>query len=262
MVDVEDDDIIVFDLEPEHTPAPEVESFDDRLKQALAQASIDLLKKHYRRRLSEMNEPGFFALCRELSVRRIAPSFRGLVKGEWLSGNATADFMLAYADLQWLSFTYPDQQVDWSKAQGIFDPATLHRTAKYLLYDGRRKPHQLVAYLQLTARQQIECLWIRLVHASNLERATAHKRTAAARAIAFAIHKHDRRPEADKHETIDVRVELWHLAELADWSPQYTADLYRMKTGVELPRNVVARHLESIQKALPSKREKRRTKKK
>ncbi len=76
-----------------------------------------------------------------------------------------------------------------------------------------------------------------------------HLRWPIARArIADGIKAHDRRAQADQDATIKRRADLWLCAELADWKPQRTADLFAMLTGEVLPRNVVAKQLDKLPK--------------
>jgi hypothetical protein len=58
----------------------------------------------------------------------------------------------------------------------------------------------------------------------------------------------DRRSAGEQDATIRRRLDLWICAEIGDWKPQRTADLYEMKTGEAIARNLVAKQLAKIPK--------------
>jgi hypothetical protein len=221
----------------------------ERLKLALQAVSAKKLKSSFIDQIKLGNDEAALRVSAELTTRRIAPCFRGLpVKREWWSGNPDTDFIIMAADLQWLVSAYPDHRTEWSRAQSVFDPRKFKRAAQYLHWDGCRTAGQIAKALGLTEQQQRECAWIQCLHVERW-RQRLHMRWPIAHAkIAAGIKAHDRRTEADQEATIKRRADLWLCAELADWKPQRTADLFAMLTGDTLPRNLVGKQLAKLPK--------------
>lgn len=64
--------------------------------------------------------------------------------------------------------------------------------------------------------------------------------------IASAVRSGDKRDVVSQEATILRRKHLWLCGEMAGWKPQRAADLYHMKTGIVLARNVVDNQLGKI----------------
>lgn len=189
------------------------------------------------------------AVGAELSERGIAPCFRGLTFDDWLKDNPDAEHILAMCDLQWIATRYPNHKPAWVRMQGIFDPCKFMKTAKFALWDGRRAPGQIAKGLGLSEGQQQECHRIRCLHVARWWEGLAPRKDIAYARIAGAVRLNDLRDSANKDNTIQRRQDLWLCAELGNWKPQRTADLYAMKTGIVLQRNIVANQLGKIQKS-------------
>lgn len=220
----------------------------ERLTEVLALVSPERLKATFIDQLKQGNQDGALLVSAEMTRRGIAPCFRGLpVRREWWTGTDT-DFALMVADLQWIVARHPKHQTEWERAQAIFDPRKFDQTAAYLHWNGNRTAGQVAKALGLTEAQQRECAWIQCLHVERW-RQRLHIRWPIARTrIAEGIKAHDRRPQAEQDATIGRRSDLWLCAELADWRPQRTADLFAMLTGEVLPRNVVAKQLGKLPK--------------
>jgi hypothetical protein len=235
-------------LSPPASKQPTMQQRRERLDEVLALVNTDRLKATYLDQLKQGNQDGALLVSAELTRRGIAPSFRGLpVRREWWMGTDT-DFVLMTADLQWIVARHPQHQTEWERAQAIFDPRKFDAAAAYLHWNGNRTAGQVAKALGLTDAQQRECAWIQCLHVERW-RQRLHTRWPIARAkIADGIKAHDRRAHADQDATIKRRSDLWLCAELADWKPQRTADLFAMLTGEALPRNVVAKQLDKLPK--------------
>lgn len=235
-------------LSPEASEHPTMQRRRERLAEVLALVSPDRLKATYLDQLKQGNQDGALLVSAEMTRRGIAPCFRGLpVRHEWWMGTDT-DFVLMVADLQWIVARHPEHLTEWERAQAIFDPRKFDAAAAYLHWNGNRTAGQVAKALGLTEAQQRECAWIQCLHVERW-RQRLHTRWPIARAkIAEGIKAHDRRPQGDQDATIARRANLWLCAELADWKPQRTADLFAMLTGEVLPRNVVAKQLDKLPK--------------
>ena len=220
----------------------------ERLAEVLALVSLDRLKATLLDQLKQGNQEGALLVSAEMTRRGIAPCFRGLPAQKVWWGGTDTDFALMTADLQWIVAKHPEHQTEWERAQAIFDPRKFDAAAAYLHWNGNRTAGQVAKALGLTDAQQRECAWIQCLHVERW-RQRLHTRWPIARAkIAEGIKAHDRRPQADQDATINRRSDLWLCAELADWKPQRTADLFAMLTGEVLPRNVVAKQLDKLPK--------------
>ena len=225
----------------------------DRLTLALKSASVEQLKFLFIKHATKLNTPGALRVSAELTARGIPPCFRGihdrdswLPAGSWLP--VEAKLILLIADIQWIVVAYPKHETGWERAQHVYDPAKLEKTAEYLLWDGRRSPGQVATALGLTEQMQRECVWVQFLQVARWNERLQKRLPIAAAKIASAINATDKRNRAEKDATIKRRVNLWHCAELAGGNPQRTADLYLMLTGETLPRNVVAGQLAKLPK--------------
>lgn len=263
----------------------EKENKEQQLADALRAASPDRLRMALADQLRQGNVRASLRVSAALTERGVAPCFRyesptgyctlprredfilsatrrqeleseGAVvirddeatQGEPSALSGKAEFILLCADLQWIATTYPKHKPEWNRAAGIFDPAKLMRTAAYLYWDGQRTPGQIAKALALSEQQQRECAWIQCLHVERWKH-RLHKRQAIARArITAPVREGDKRAKGDQDTTIERRSDLWLCAELADWKPQRTATLYAMKTGLPLPRNLVAKQLAKLPK--------------
>lgn len=227
---------------------PGIQQRRERLAKVLALVSPERLKTTFLDQLKQGKQDGALLVSAEMTRRGIAPCFRGLpVRKEWWMGTDT-DFILMAADLQWIVARYPEHRTEWERAQAIFHPCKFDKAAAYLHWDGNRTAGQVAKALGLTEAQQRECAWIQCLHVERW-RQRLHIRWSIARTkIAEGIKAHDRRPQAAQDATITRRSDLWLCAELADWKPQRTADLFAMLTGEVLPRNVVAKQLGKLPK--------------
>jgi len=217
-----------------------------RMAHTMQGASTDHLKAEYLKRIVGLSEKHALAVGVELSMRGVAPCFRDIPFDPWFKDNVEADCILAKCDMQWIAIRYPNHLPAWQRVRGIFDPARFARTASYTIWDGRRSPGYLSKALALTDNQQRECRLIQCLHVSRWRESLLKRRPVMEARIATAVRSGDKRDVASQDETIRRRKDLWLCAELADWKPQRTADLYGMKTGIVLARNVVDNQLGKI----------------
>lgn len=229
-----------------------------RLSAVLAAAPIELILSKYRHAaLFDANEVAALRLGGELDRRGIAPVFRMLdVLCDELVPDARQ--IVALADLQWLCARYPDHIPAWDRLRGVFDKgeAKALRAARFALWNGHRRPGQLVKALALTEMQLQELAWLIPAHVGRLRRSILERRHGAVNRIAETLSSsRDRRGPEEQAKTLRRREVLWLCAELAGWRPKRTAELFAMMPeGQELPRNVVGRQLDAIRAALSSKR--------
>lgn len=225
------------------------ESARSKLAFLIKGASTEYLKGEFLKQAGQLKVDMALMLSAELTARGIPPCFRGIptTSGLWM-GATEAKLILMIADLQWIVASYPGHRCEWERAQSIYDLAKLEKTAEYLLYDGRRTPGQIAQALGLTDSQQRECAWIQCLHIERWRKRLYLRLPVAASRITNAIRATDKRTVAEQDATIKTRRDLWLCAELADWKPQRTANLYAMLTGETMPRNAVANQLAKLPK--------------
>jgi hypothetical protein len=221
----------------------------ERLTLALCSASTDRLKAAFIDQARRGNTQAALMVSAEMTRRGIAPCFRGLpVKPEWWCSDPDVSFAFMAADLQWIVASHPDHRTDWDRAQALFKRKTFRQAAEYLHWEGNRTAGQVAKAVGLTEDQQRECAWVQCLHVARW-RQRLHMRWPIAQArISAAIKGRDRRPAEEQDSTITRRANLWLCAELADWKPQRTTDLYAMLTGETLPRNLVGKQLAKLPK--------------
>jgi len=218
-----------------------------RLTLALKSASSDRLKAAFIDQLKQLNIDGALRVSAELTARGIAPCFRGIFdKSEWWLNIPDADFILMVADLQWIVAEYPNHKPEWERANPIFDSRRFRKAAEYLHWEGRRTAGTIAKAMALSEQQQRECAWIQYIHVERWRGRMLIRLPIAQGRITSAVRDRDRRAIVDQDVTIKRRGDLWLCAELADWKPQRTANLYKSMTGESLPRNVIARQLEKL----------------
>jgi hypothetical protein len=227
---------------------PDEASHKKKVALALQRASTDQLKTSLASQMTQPNIKGALLVSEELTARGIAPCFRGisLEKLAW-----TGDFLsliLTIADLQWIVARYPDHVPEWERLKSLFDTKKFRDTAEYLHYNGRREPGQIAKALALTEDQQRECSWIQCLGVARWRERLTRRLPIAQSRIESAIRETDKRSSADQDQTIKRRSDLWLCAELGNWKPQRTADLYAMMTGEVLQRNAVANQLAKLPK--------------
>lgn len=238
-------DIILDDLSPD-----DQDTRPARLKRALRSAATNLLMTAYLKQIEEFSSAAALMVGAELTARGIAPVFRNIPNDDpWWKDNPEVDRIIAIADLRWIATIYPKHRPEWQRLRGIFDPCKFDRAADYALWEGRRTPGQLVKGLSLSEGQQMECHWLKCLHVARHRESMEKRRSVAAAQIRSAVQAHDRRSQSDQDATVALRLTIWECATLADWKPQRTADILKMKTGLEMPRGNVARHMEKIRQA-------------
>lgn len=228
-----------------------------RLAAALAAAPLDNLLSRYRRELAHrdfavQSDAAANRLAEELDRRGIAPVFR--VLRDDLDHCPYLIEHVALRDLIWLRQRHPAHKVAWLQHRGVFHPDDdkALKAMRHLLWEGRRPPAQLIKALALTLEQAAELAWIIPAPIAARRRKIAGQRDRVAEKIAGAVRgSRDRRSDAEKDATIRRRAAIWQAAELADWSPTRTAELFAMMPGGEpLPRNVIGNQLAAIKEAL------------
>lgn len=217
-----------------------------RMALAMQSATTEQLKAEYLKRVAGLSEKGALALGVELSMRGVAPCFRDIPYDPWFKNNIEVDCILAKCDLQWIAVRYPNHLPQWQRVQGIFDPSKFARTAEYLIWNGQRSPGYLSKALALTDSQQRECRLIQCLHVSRWRERLLKRRPLMEARITGFVRSTDQRDATSQDETIHRRKDLWLCGEMANWKPQRTADLYSMKTGLVLARNVVDNQLVKI----------------
>jgi hypothetical protein len=225
-----------------------LEEKHQQLRAALEAAPIARLKELYADRIANDNTPTTIELGAEFCRRGIAPCFRGIGHDWFHAGHPDTDRLLAICDMQWIVARYPKHRPEWKRLSSIrdSDQKSFLKAADYVLYGGRRTAGQVAKALGLTTDQQRECLWIQRLDVARWRVSLMKRWPTMQGRITDAIRRIDLRDETAQDETIARRQDLWLCAEIADWKPQRTADLYAMKTGVVLARNLVANQLDKI----------------
>lgn len=218
-----------------------------RLAMALKSASTAKLKSAFADQIKQLNTEAALRVSAELTARGIAPCFRGTFdKHEWWLNLPEADFILMAADLQWIVAEYPNHEPEWERAKPVFKPRKFRKAVEYLHWEGRRTAGQIAKAMALTEQQQRECIWIQCLHVERWRGRMLKRLSLAETRIQTAIRSNDKRPTVEQDATIKRRADLWLCAELADWKPQRTANLYKRMTGEVLQRNVVAKQLDKL----------------
>jgi hypothetical protein len=223
-----------------------------RLLAALAAAPLCRLKSLYADRIADANEGATLELGAEFCRRGIAPCFRGIAHDWFFAGHPDVDRLLAICDIQWVAARHPKHEPGWKRLAGIHDPALFLKTADYIIWGGQRTPGQIAKALDLSLDQQRECQWIQRLDVVRWREALARRAPAMRTRITNTVRRNDRRDEAEQDATIARRNDLWLCAEMANWRPQRTADLYAMKTGIVLGRNLVAKQVAKIRDSIRS----------
>lgn len=220
-----------------------------KLALALKGVGVGRVKAAYLDQVKQGHTRRALLASAELAARGIPPCFRGIPTGlEGWARTTELDFILMAADIQWIVLAYPAHRTGWERAQDVFNPAKFGRVAAYLHWAGRRTPGQVVTALGLSERQQHECVWIQSLHMRQWTGRLSRRLPIAELKITEMVRATDKRDKAQQDATIKRRVNLWHCAELADWKPQRTADLYAMLTGETMPRNAVSNQLAKLPK--------------
>ena len=220
----------------------------ERLELALSRASSENLKSQLYTYIEDWNETRALIVGYELSRRGIPPCFRGVNMNDGELFGHESGQIFAMLDLQWVATQYPRHEPHWKRAKGIWVNQKYTATARYLLWSGRRSPGQVAVALNLTDQQQLECTWIQFSTVARWRSRLIQRIPFARERIAESVRMKDRRSVEEQDATIKRRVDLWICAELGDWKPQRTADLYEMKTGEVLQRNLVAKQLAKLPK--------------
>lgn len=256
----------------------------DRLTLVLQSVSIESLKSALANQIERLNIEGALRVSAELTARSIAPCFRYLQSqvhplnnggsivlntsqrreletegaivirddeltiSESVALSSGADYIMLCADLQWIVAKYPDHLTEWQRAQAIFSPMRFRKVAEYLYWGGQRTSGQIAKAMALTKYQQRECAWIQCLNVKRWKVRLFERLTIAKERIALAIRDKDKRSIKEQDATIENRSNLWLCAELAEWKPQLTANLYLMLTGQKLSRQAVANQLSKLPK--------------
>lgn len=218
----------------------------NRIVQTMQSASTERLKIAYLHKILDFNEAGALAIGLELSIRGVAPCFRDVPYDPWFQNNIDAECILTKCDIQWIALRYPEHLTPWQRTRGIFDPSKFSKTVKYMFWDGRRSAGYFSKALGLTDSQQRECRLIQCLYVSRWRASLMKRRPIMEERIAAAVHSGDNRDVASQAKTIRRRKDLWLCGEMSGWKPQRAADLYHMKTGIVLARNVVDNQLGKI----------------
>lgn len=247
------------------------------LQKLLSEASVERLRETLFQQLIKENLLGALHVSEELARRGVAPVFQlrhpfGLLEAlahgktrlsagqviklektgcvsshESISLPVTVEFILLCIDLKWIAVQYPVHKPEWLRASGVFKKADFLRTAKYLFWGGRREAGQISKALALKPQQQRECCFINCLVESRWRGKLVMRFYKAAELIdSSAGRSKDRRSEDEQRKTLKRRRDIWLCAEMANWKPQRTADLYQMLTGEVLQRNNIANQIAKL----------------
>lgn len=262
-----------------HTPICKAEeaAVAQPLQKLLSEASVERLREALFRQLIKENLLGVLNVSEELARRGVAPVFQlrhpfGLLEAlahgrtllsagqiiqlektgcvsshETIALPVAVEFILLCIDLKWIAVQYPFHKPEWLRASGIFKKVDFLKTAKYLFWGGRREAGQISKALALRPQQQRECCLINCLAESRSRRKLVMRFYKAAELIdSSARRSKDHRTEDEQSKTLKRRRDIWLCAEMADWKPQRTADLYQMLTGEVLQRNNIANQMAKL----------------
>lgn len=159
-------------------------------------------------------------------------------------------------DLQWLAARYPDKTTFYKRWQGIFKPGTFHSTADWISSNyPRRDIWWFCKGLSLTDNQQRELSFIKRIGLQREFDQLTNERDMVKANLSAAYHQRDSRYKTDDHEgTINRRLAIWYVGNLAGWRPQRTAELYEAYTGNPMTRQRAANIMEQVWRDLPESR--------
>lgn len=249
------------------------------LQKLLSEASVERLRETLFQQLIKENLMGSLHVSEELARRGVAPVFQlrhpfglletlahggtrltagqiiqlektGFVSSrEAISLPITVELILLCIDLKWITVKYPAHKPEWLRAGGIFKNADFLKTAKYLYWGGRRESGQISKALALRPHQQRECCLIKCLAESRWREKLVIRFYKAVELINSSVARsRDHRTEDERRKTLRRRRDIWLCAEIADWKPQRTADLYQMLSGEVLQRNNIANQMAKLPK--------------
>ena len=228
-------------------------SKEDALRQALAKASLDQLKRSLQNQTESLNEGAALRLSQEFTRRGIAPCFRGLpVRNDpwWKTTTDEVNFILLSADLEWLVSRYPNHKTNWRSMRYALSPdqSKREKAISYLLNDGEREAPQIALALGLTDDMQRELAWAQLLNTKRWVDRLHGRLPFAEAAIRDDVDSRPWKSKAPKENTIMRRLALWQCAELGVWKPQRAAEFYKMLTGESMTRQAVSEQLVKLPK--------------
>jgi hypothetical protein len=234
----------------------------DKLVEArrrVSELSRDELLVRFERAFSDNRRPTAFLMADGLIAMNIPPSFWCLhpsTPAVALDVNRRFDLMLY--DLRWLRRWHNEhpKRIRYGRYRELFtaNEAAFHRAAEFVFYAGKRPIWKIVGSLSMTEAQQWDCLLLRSAPINKRQAATDAARDQIYTAIQSSLLGAGRTAQftdADAEIALARRHTLWLCSRMADSkSPTQIAARYEQSTGQRITRQIVARQLGMVHKAL------------
>lgn len=230
----------------EHFPDVKIEQARDNLRRMTREELLQRLSFAY----FKGERVKAFLINEALTAAGVPPCFRHLPDPD--TADIVRRFDILLADLEWIANRYRDHHALYERYRRLFLPHAFHKTAYFIYYSGRTPAWKVVRGLALTIDQQWECHCLRSGSVSKRYRAMMEKRDRTFQKITDTVQsgRCGGRSREELNQTILRRMAIWECGWMAENRPQRTADLLHLKTGELVARNVVAKQLEKIDRAL------------
>jgi hypothetical protein len=219
-------------------------------KQALCKMDREELINRFRTCFAKGSRLSAFLISEELTKRGIPPCFRHNNLAPDRAHSVNENFDLLTYDVRWIAHKYPEHAsvLRGVRAVGIFSGLAVHSTVSHLYHLGNSPAWLIVKKIKMSPAMQVESYWLRSAPMMRKVKGIIKRRDKVFSALA------QRRASIMKtgidnemaNRILVRRVRLWVCAEMAEWSPSRTADLYERMTGDPIKRNVAAKQLEKI----------------
>lgn len=217
------------------------------------------LLDRFRRDFENGKRIASFLLADELIARSIPPCFwRSHLSIPARELDVTQRFDLMLYDLRWLRRWHPDHPhaIRYGRYRELFtasEPA-FHRAAEFVFHAGRRPVWKIVGSLSMTEAQQWECYLLRSAPINKRQGGIEGMRDKVYTVIQADLAGAGRTAkftDADARTTLARRHALWLCSRMdAPKSPTQIAARYEQMTGRSITRQIAARQLVMVRKAL------------
>jgi hypothetical protein len=198
------------------------------------------------------NRVAAYLLADELSDRGIAPFFwrAEITIPTSLTLHINQEYDYLVFDLLWIAKQYPghpySQRVPMERLSS--DREYLFKAADSLFQLGNRPLWIITKKLKLTERQQWECQLLKSLPVKQKSRGLMLSAQKVYEKLAETMPQIMKTGtgEDTAFKILQKRKRLWICAEMCDWSPTISAELYRRMTGEILTKSQAANQLSKI----------------
>lgn len=212
------------------------------VQQRLVDASQARLTTLLGRALVKRQRVSAWMLNCELTRRGVPPAFRALD----INYDDAELFMDSMAvDLHWIAIRYPKHCAYFNRWRKFIDPRYFHKQVRFIFNGtGRGKVplYKVLKGLSLTTEQQRECHFLRGDKLRNqhqqLDRMFPDIKNELEGRYMIRLHRSRGsvvKLLADDYQIIRRRANVWLCANLSNWSPTRTAELYNAVNNVGEP---------------------------